>query len=96
MSTRCIDLTAIPPVSEERETKYITFKKVVRSTSLEGEISFDLYDAYTPPKQYSTIELICRNYLNSSWDLMYAFTNNVHMGFLYFGYWNDGVVNEEE
>jgi hypothetical protein len=45
------------------------------------------------PKKYNFIDLICKNYL-SGYDLMFAynFADNRHLGVLYIGHFNDGVV----
>jgi len=44
--------------------------------------------------QFKHIELICKNYKNHSWDLMFAYgdPSNRNNGTLFIGYWNSGVV----
>ena len=93
MSTRCIDLTAIPPEKERKNPNYITFGRFLEVKA--SLLSFSA--AFMYPNNYDCLELICKNYKGSGWDLIYAFRKGeVNQGNLYIGHWNDGVVNEEE
>ena len=44
------------------------------------------------PSDWDNIELICRNYQNSDYDLMFAYDGTRSKGTAYLGSFNDGVV----
>jgi hypothetical protein len=44
------------------------------------------------PKSYRHIELICREYTNEKYDLMFAYVDTRNIGVLYLGHFNDGIV----
>lgn len=76
------------PEEAKKELKRIEIKKV-----LDPEYNtFDM--AATKPHEWENIELICRNYGEYGYDLIFAYDDNDrrHIGSLYLGHWNDGVV----
>ena len=50
------------------------------------------FKACLKPKNYLCLELICKSYATSDFDLMFAYDNDRKHGMLYFGKWNDGVA----
>ena len=69
----------------QKEPKKIEFIKF---------IGFDhkLSKASSFPKNYNNVELICKNYRNTEFDLMFAYDNIRNDGLLYIGHFKDGVV----
>lgn len=43
------------------------------------------------PSEYKNIELICKKY-EGEYDLMFAYMDDRNIGRLYFGFFNDGIV----
>ena len=43
------------------------------------------------PNSFKNLELICKNYSGSVYDMIFAYQEDRGIGVLYFGYWNDGV-----
>ena len=66
--------------------------KFIKALTADGNIS----DAYKDPKDYSYIELICKDYSQSGngIDLMFAYNDadDRSTGVLYIGYWNEGTI----
>jgi hypothetical protein len=56
--------------------------------------SFGICNARAVPYMWDNIELICKDY-EDGYDLMFAYNNNRKDGIAYFGYFNDGIVEEE-
>lgn len=73
---------------EKKQTKKkpIVFVKMLRSRSLNVEVY------HSEPHEWKYIELICKDYGEDGWDLMYAFDDDRKSGTLYIGYFNDGIV----
>jgi hypothetical protein len=57
--------------------------------------SFGICNARAVPYMWDNIELICKNYVDG-YDLMFAYNRNREDGIAYLGYFNDGIVVEEE
>ena len=52
--------------------------------------------ATVAPRKYKFIELISRGFSNFSYDIMFAYNDSRKDGNIYFGEFNDGVVDEDE
>ena len=53
------------------------------------------YECVAPrinPSSFKNIELICRNYKDAGFDLMFAYNDKRNEGSIYFGRFNDGIV----
>ena len=71
---------------EKKELKPIEFSFILG-------IDNNIVEPRLAPKNYSNIELICKNYLSKqSVDLMFAYNKVRNEGCLYLGHFNDGVV----
>lgn len=81
MATKVIILVEQP---ENKPLKPIEFVK-----SINADISFS--NAVINPASWDNIELICKDY-SSGYDLMFAYNKDRNEGILYFGHFNDGVV----
>ncbi len=44
------------------------------------------------PDEFENIELVCLNYDESGYDLMFAYDRLRNDGLLFLGYWNDGTT----
>ena len=74
---------------EEKKLKPIEFVKLFTEDC-------EIIEPYAicKPKYFDHIELICRNYVDNSLDLMFAYRNKYgrNQGTLIFGHFNDGVT----
>lgn len=77
---------------KEKEKKPIEF--VLSCNNIEGFTSTSVI-----PKEFDSIELICKSFCPSQntpyaeYDLMFAYNGDYrHMGLLFLGHFNDGVV----
>ena len=80
--TKCIVLGEEPT---EVKKKPIEFLKWINMDLIISECSGS-------PKDYHVVELICKDYRESGYDMMHAYNDSRRVGCLYFGYWNDGVA----
>ena len=80
--TKVIILGEDAPEQPKKPIKFVYF--------LNQGHKFDTGVAY--PNCFANIELICSNYLNKGFDLMFAYDDNRNNGVLYLGHINDGVV----
>lgn len=76
----------LPPQNKRIEFIYVAVGPNLNSIEIQKTIT-------RKPSDYKYIELITRNYANDL-DAMFAYNNpkNREAGMLYFGKWNDGVV----
>jgi len=70
--------------AEKPELKKIEFIKYL--------LIDDLTCARAKPSEYKNVLLLGKNYNHAGIDLMYAYNEDVDMGILYLGHFNDGVV----
>ena len=67
----------------------IVFVKYIKNS---GEV----FPAITPPKEWKNIILLKRGIFSDqksiAYDVMFAWDDNPDCGYVYLGYWNDGVV----
>ena len=74
------------------EATPIEKKKPIQLVKCIGAMS--ILDAQALNYMWKNIELICKNY-DFGYDLMFAYNNKREDGIAYFGYFNDGIVEEE-
>lgn len=80
--TKCIVLGEQPT---EVKKKPIEFVKALNSFC-------ELVNTNSIPAEFENIELISKPYSEISGDMMFAYNNSRSEGVLFFGKWNDGVV----
>jgi hypothetical protein len=74
------------------EATPIEKKKPIQLIKCIGAMS--ILDAQALNYMWKNIELITKNY-DGKYDLMFAYNNKRDDGIAYFGYFNDGIVEEE-
>ena len=74
------------------EATPIEKKKPIEFVKCIGAMS--ILDAQALNYMWKNIELITKNY-DGGYDLMFAYNNKRDDGIAYFGYFNDGIVEEE-
>ena len=88
MKTKCIVIGEEAPKNEAKGIEFI--RQLFHITN---KNHLEIVNALDYPNDWQFIELICKNYVNNV-DLMFAYNdpNKRHLGSLYIGRWNDGVV----
>jgi len=81
--TKCIVLGESSP--EKKELEPIRLSKFL-------DCNHEWNKSGTKSSTYDNVELICRNYGDGEYDLIFTYYKFRHEGFLYLGHWNDGVV----
>jgi len=82
--TKCI---VLGEAKSEEPKKKIEFKKCIYITPN----VIELHQAALP-MGYKNIELISKAGYGYHQDLMFAYDDDRNKGYLYLGYWNDGIV----
>ena len=97
MTKKATTVIVLGTHTKSNKYKHIKFIKYISVDNLSDAFANNgLNDAYKVPKDYSYIELICKDYAESgnSMDLMFAYNNadDRSAGVLYIGYWNEGTI----
>lgn len=75
-------------LNEKKELKPIEFVHEI----IERKIKIGIYNASARPSEWKNIELISKGIDDNFYDIMYCYNNDKSTGILYFGHFNDGVV----
>ena len=93
MTKKATTVIVLGTHTKSNKYKHIKF---INAITADLDASMDIFYAYKAPKDYSYIELICKDYAESgnSMDLMFAYNNadDRSTGVLYIGYWNEGTI----
>lgn len=89
MPTKCIVIGQ--ENAEPKKLKPIEFVKKTTGHLKESK----LLKADWPPSSYANIELISKSLDPNFYDTMFAYNRSREAGMIYYGYWNDGVVEEK-
>ena len=65
-----------------------------KEISFESELESndDVISPQFEPNNFKVIELICTNYKNGGYDLLFAYDDDRNCGILFTGHYNDGIV----
>ena len=88
IKTKCIVLG-----EESKEEKKLEPIRFIKQNN--GNIDRNSMAAGHGPAEWKNIELVCKSENIHYFDIMFAYDDNRTVGTIYFGYWNDGVVEAQ-
>lgn len=94
MATKCIVLGQTEkPKKELKPIEFIKYHS--REKAMEQVKHINETVNGIQPRNWDCIELVCKSLNERCYDIMFAYDNGKRdKGIVFFGYWNDGVVEE--